>query len=110
MNPGGDKMVTTQRDGPPAISSRSKKKGKPVAVVKFGSASVPVYRLSEKQRTRFAIAHYRDGKRRRQVFSSLDAAKKEAQLVAMWNIIKEQRPANISYPSSAAAVVFGVHL
>jgi len=82
MNPGGDKMVTTQRDAPPVAPNGPKKKGKPVAVVRFGSASVPVYRLSEKQRTRFAIAYYREGKRMRQVFSSLDATKKEAQLVA----------------------------
>ncbi len=51
-------------------------------MVKFGSAAVPVYRLTEKHRTRFAISYYREGRRMRQVFGSLDAAKKEAQFVA----------------------------
>ncbi|MCX6873224.1 MAG: hypothetical protein NTW21_05365 [Verrucomicrobia bacterium] len=58
------------------------KHGKPAAMVRFGSASVPVYRCGSGGRVRFAISHYRDGKRLRQFFPTLEAAKKEAQLVA----------------------------
>lgn len=50
--------------------------------MKSGSAAVPVYRMESGGRIRFAVAYYRDGKRLRQVFQTLDAAKKEAQLVA----------------------------
>jgi hypothetical protein len=86
MNRVGDKMVTNS-DLVSPICTKSKrcggrKKAGPVAVVKFGSAAVPIYRLTEKHRTRFAISYYRDGKRMRQVFCLLDAAKKEAQIVA----------------------------
>ncbi len=59
-----------------------KGKGKPVTVMKFGCASVPVYRLVEGNRVRFLVAHYRDGKRLRQTFRTLEAAKKEAKFVA----------------------------
>ncbi|NNC89937.1 MAG: hypothetical protein HKN82_15880 [Akkermansiaceae bacterium] len=56
--------------------------GKPHATVKFGSAVVPIYRTTSGGRTRFTISYHRDGKRMRQIFSKLDAAKKEARLVA----------------------------
>ena len=46
----------------------------PVATVRHGSASVPVYRITSGTRTRFAISWYRDGKRMRQVFRSIEAA------------------------------------
>jgi hypothetical protein len=79
-------MVTNLDSGSPirskSMRNEDRKKAGPVAVVKFGSTSVPVYRLTEKHRSRFAISYYRDGKRMRQVFSLLDAAKKEAQIVA----------------------------
>ena len=86
MNTGGDKLVTNAAsalptNSKPARCGRRKKQG-PVAVVKFGSATVPVYRMESGGRVRFVIAYYRDGKRLRQVFQTLDAAKKEAQLVA----------------------------
>jgi integrase len=86
MNTGGDKLVTNAGSGS-AISSKSgrsrkRKKRGPECVVKFGSATVPVYRMDSGGRQRFTIAYYRDGKRLRQVFSSLDDAKKEALLVA----------------------------
>ena len=86
MEAPGDKMATTHADPsntvphPPA--PKRGKHGKPVAVVKFGSASVPVYRCDSGGRVRFAISHYRDGKRLRQFFTTLEAAKKEAQFVA----------------------------
>ena len=86
MNAAGDKLVTnstlvsTTRTGTKRCGRR--KKSGPVSVVRFGSASVPIYRMDSGGRLRFAIAYYRDGKRLRQVFNSLDAAKKEAQFVA----------------------------
>ena len=82
----GDKMATTHAElsntvpHPPA--PKRGKHGKPVAMARFGSASVPVYRCDSGGRVRFAISHYRDGKRLRQFFPSLDAAKKEGQFVA----------------------------
>ena len=86
MNPPGDKLATTQN---PALTTpqnaRSRKvgsRGKPAAVVRFGSASVPVYQCESAGRVRFAISYHRDGKRMRQYFGDLAAAKKEAQLVA----------------------------
>jgi len=86
MNTGGDKLVTNAGSGSaiPSKSGRSKRRKKrgPEYVVKFGSATVPVYRMDSGGRQRFTIAYYREGKRLRQVFSSLDDAKKEALLVA----------------------------
>jgi integrase len=58
------------------------KHGKPVAMARFGSASVPIYRCDSGGRIRFALSHYRDGKRLRQFFTTLEAAKKEGQFVA----------------------------
>jgi len=86
MEADGDKMATTQAGTPTTAprppATKPGKQGKPVAMVKFGSASVPVYRCGSGGRVRFAISHYRDGKRLRQFFTTLEAAKKEAQLVA----------------------------
>jgi hypothetical protein len=86
MEDAGDKMVTTQEldllsDQKAAVKPKARK-GKPAALVKFGSAVVPVYRTTSGSRVRFMISYHRDGKRLRQIFASLDAAKKEAQLVA----------------------------
>ena len=50
--------------------------------MKFGSASVPIYLSDSKGRVRYFITHYRDGKRLRQAFNDLAAAKKEAMFVA----------------------------
>lgn len=86
MNTGGDKLVTNAGSGSaiPSKSGRSRRRKKRghECVVKFGSATVPVYRMDSGGRQRFTIAYYREGKRLRQVFSSLDDAKKEALLVA----------------------------
>jgi integrase len=86
MEDPGDKMATTQ-EAPTSTglnhpAPKRGKNGKPAAMVKFGSASVPVYRCDSGGRIRFAISHYRDGKRLRQFFTTLDAAKKEALFVA----------------------------
>ena len=81
MNGAGDKMVT---NGKADSNGRSRKGGKagPAAIVKFGSASVPIYLSESKGRKRYLIAHYRDGKRIRKAFPDLAAAKKEALFVA----------------------------
>jgi hypothetical protein len=81
MNGCGDKLVTTQE---PAVCGKSKKpkRGKPVASGKFGSAVVPIYRLGSGGRIRFMLSFYLEGKRQRRSFTSLEAAKKEAQLAA----------------------------
>ncbi len=84
MKAGGDKPVTNARSksSPPGKKRTKRKRGKPHATVKFGSAVVPIYRGTSEGRTRFTISYHRDGQRMRQVFSTLDAAKKEARLVA----------------------------
>lgn len=81
MNAAGDKMVTNDK-GAPAPRPRKGGKAGPHAKVKFGSATVPIYLSESRGRKRFIIAHYRDGKRLRQTFSDLAAAKKEAMFVA----------------------------
>ena len=81
MSAAGDKMVTTGRVSPNPRPRKGGNKG-PCAKVKFGSASVPIYLSESKGRKRFIIAHYRDGKRLRQTFTDLAAAKKEAMFVA----------------------------
>jgi len=83
---GGDKLVTNQKNNAnsPVKSrvSQRKKKRSAHLVVKFGSASVPVYRSDSGGRTRFVISHYRHGKRLRKCFTTLEDAKKEALFVA----------------------------
>jgi integrase len=82
----GDKMATNPgiESGTHTKSKRSGKRKKPgpLSVVKSGSATVPIYRCDSGGRTRFAISYYREGKRLRQFFTTLDAAKKEALFVA----------------------------
>ncbi len=100
MNEAGDKMVTNpgaviatrsgrkgwEREKSPerADGNRTRKKSQPgpCATVKFGSATVPIYRSESKGRIRFTLCYHRDGKRLRQAFSDLAAAKKEALFVA----------------------------
>ena len=82
MNAGGDKMVTTGAETSNPRPRKGGGKNGPCATVKFGSASVPIYLSESRGRKRFIIAHYREGKRLRQTFSDLAAAKKEAMFVA----------------------------
>ena len=88
MNPTGDKLATTQETALsttlPAPRPKAKRgaKGKPVSVARFGSAAVPVYRCAAGGRIRFALSYHREGRRMRQFFGDLAAAKKEALLVA----------------------------
>jgi integrase len=81
MNVAGDKMVTNAETD---IKARIGKRGKdgPIAKVKFGSASVPIYLSQSNGRKRYFVAHYRDGKRIRKAFLDLAGAKKEALFVA----------------------------
>ncbi|MEQ1843647.1 MAG: hypothetical protein ABL994_24845, partial [Verrucomicrobiales bacterium] len=58
-------------------------RGKPVAVVKQGSAAVPIYRGECRGCVRFTVAFYRNGKRHRLTFGNLDAAKEEARRIAL---------------------------
>ncbi|MBN8459378.1 MAG: hypothetical protein J0M04_16235 [Verrucomicrobia bacterium] len=60
MDTSGDKLATTQQAAsntpPPATRAPKRKtRGKPAAVVGFGSAKVPVYRCASGGRVRFAI-------------------------------------------------------
>jgi integrase len=97
MSASGDKMVTNRGSEVashtnPAVSEGGKsvrepkrrKSGKPGphAVVKFGSASVPVYRTQSAGRVRYTVCSYRDGKRIRKIFSTPNAAKDEAMVIA----------------------------
>jgi site-specific recombinase XerD len=50
--------------------------------VKFGSAAILVYRTASGGRVRFTVSWYREGRRMRQVFGTLEEAKKEALFVA----------------------------
>ena len=79
MNEGGDKMATNVGCAPP--KKRNKKPG-PFLKVKSGSAVVPIYRTESKGRIRYTLSFYRDGRRMRKMFSSIDEAKKEALFVA----------------------------
>ena len=100
MNDVGDKLVTNG-GSEAATSSKSAtckneqsvgraknarthgaRKPGPIATVKFGSASVPVYRSESEGRIRFMLCSDRDGKRIRKIFNSLDEAKKKAFFVA----------------------------
>jgi integrase len=83
---GGDKWVTNQKNNAnfpvkSRVPARKKKRG-PHILVKFGSATVPVYRSDSGGRIRYVISHYRHGKRLRKSFTTLETAKKEALLVA----------------------------
>ncbi len=71
-----DKSMTN-----PAPARRTR--GKPVAVVKQGSAAVPIYRGTCRGAARFTLSYYHNGKRLRRTFGKLDAAKEEARLVAL---------------------------
>jgi len=79
MNVGGDKMATNQEAKTSKVGGR---KAGPHAKVKAGSAVVPIYQSKSGDRVRYAVSFYRDGKRLRKMFSTLDEAKKEALFVA----------------------------
>ncbi len=74
-----DKSMTNWGSTP-----RNKRKGlgRPFAVVRHGSASVPIYVGKVKGSTRYTLSFYLNGRRKRRTFASLEKAKKEARLVA----------------------------
>jgi integrase len=71
-----DKSMTTS-------AALGGKRGKPVAVVRQGSTSVPIYKGTCRGVTRFTLSFYHNGIRRRRSFGKLDAAKEEARLIAL---------------------------
>ena len=79
MDEAGDKMATNQGKTSPKV--RSKNAG-PFHKVKAGSAVVPIYRTESKGRVRFTLSFYRDGRRMRKMFNTVEDAKKEALFVA----------------------------
>jgi len=82
MEAAGDKLVTNGTGTPNSRARKGGTSGGPCARVKFGSASVPVYLSQSNGRTRYFLCYHRDGKRIRQAFTDLAAAKKEALFVA----------------------------
>ena len=60
----------------------SRSKGKPHCVVRYQSASVPIYTYEVHGKTRYTIAFYIDGLRRRRMFADINEAKREAKLAA----------------------------
>jgi integrase len=60
---------------------RARRPGK-IQRIKAGSAQVPIYESSVRGATRFTIAFYRDGRRVRRSFDSLERATEEARLAA----------------------------
>jgi len=61
MNTGGDKLVTTAASALPTNSKQSRcdrrKRQGPIAVMKSGSAVVPVYRMESGGRVRWVCGH-----------------------------------------------------
>ena len=105
-----DKNMTTQ-----ALPTR--RRGKPVAVVKQGSAAVPIYKGDVRGSIRFTVAFYRNGQRERRTFATLDAARDEARMAAL-NIQRgmssdnDLRPQDREAFRSACAMIapFGIPL
>lgn len=83
-------MVT---NGKANSKGRSRKGGKagPIATVKFGSASVPIYFSESNGRKRYFIAHYRKGKRIRKAFTDIAAAKKSRDPDHLQNFVYDQQ-------------------
>jgi hypothetical protein len=79
MDEAGDKMATNRGNASP--KGRTKNAG-PFLKVKAGSAVVPIYRTESKGRVRFTLSFYRDGRRMRKMFNTVEDAKKEALFVA----------------------------
>ncbi len=82
MGAGGDKMATIAPGKKPRSRSERRKERGPLTTVKFGSTVVPIYASRSKGRVRYCFTYYRDGRRLRQFFADLEAAKKEARFVA----------------------------
>ncbi|MFP6896349.1 MAG: hypothetical protein VCA38_07090 [Roseibacillus sp.] len=72
-----DRFLTTHGE-----EQSSRPKGKPHCVVRHQSASVPICAGAVHGKTRYTIAFYLDGRRRRRMFTDLGEAKREAKLAA----------------------------
>lgn len=55
---------------------------RPHTTVRHGSVTIPIYAGTTGGKTRYTIAFYLDGRRRRRMFTDLDKAKREAKLAA----------------------------
>ncbi len=73
-----DKYLTNGRKTP----KNSKAPKRPHTTVRHGSVTIPIYAGTTGGKTRYTIAFYLDGRRRRRMFTDLDKAKKEAKLAA----------------------------
>jgi hypothetical protein len=86
MNEAGDKMATNAGSASVTRSktrcSKGRKKQGPLLKVKSGSSVVPIYRTESKGRVRFTLSFYREGRRMRKMFNTVEDAKKEALFVA----------------------------
>ncbi len=82
MNGGGDKLATNAAARKASGRSKRKQKAGPCTTVKFGSAVVPIYESRSQGRVRYCLSYYREGKRLRQFFGDLEAARREARFVA----------------------------
>ena len=74
-----DKSLT---NGSGERSKARRKRGAPHCVVRHHSVTLPIYSGLIAGKTRYTIAFYRDGKRKRRTFLDLEKAKKEAKLIA----------------------------
>lgn len=54
----------------------------PHTTIRHGSVTIPIYAGTTGGKTRYTIAFYHDGRRRRRMFTDLEKAKKEAKLAA----------------------------
>ena len=63
-------------------SGHASRSGRKIQRIKIGSAQVPIYEGAVRGATRFTIAFYRDGRRARRTFDSLEKAAEEARLAA----------------------------
>lgn len=75
-----DKFLTNSGKGQ-QIGPRKKQRA-PLLTVRQGSASVPIYSGVVNGKTRYTIAFYRNGRRVRRMFTSLEDAKREAKIAA----------------------------
>ena len=63
-------------------SGRTRRSGHRIPRIKAGSAQVPIYEGAVRGAKRFTIAFYRDGRRVRRTFDSMERATEEARLAA----------------------------
>jgi integrase len=80
-----------------------------LAVIRKGSASIPIYAWNSHGKIRYSIAYYHHGRRVRRMFRSLDAAKHEAKL-AVENIAKGMQADNDLKPQEREAYLAAIRL